>query len=766
MQSSDSDFYKRLVDRTREFVGVCDLNLKPLYVNPAGLQMVGLASLADAQQRDVRDWFFPEDRAFIAGPFFQEAMERGVNNTAVRFRHFQTGRPIWVRYHVFTLKNSAGVVEAIGTVSTDISQIKRSEEKYRGIFDNASVGIAECSTDGRFRRVNDHMCEITGYAREELLQKTIADITHQRDRERDLVALAQMQNDDHDEYRVEKRYLHKNGDVIWVQVSVSPLHDDDGAVSSYLGIIREITSRKRAERLVRESETQFHQLADSIPQLAWMTKPNGEVFWFNKRWYDFTGTKLSEMEGWGWQAVIHPDVLPAVLAGWRSSLASGEPFEMTIPLKGKDGSYRPFLTRGQPLRNETGKIVRWFGTNTDIYHRQQLEEQLRQTAAELTTLNQHKDQFLAALGHELRNPLAPIRTGIDLIRKSTDIHRTHEIADVMQRQVRHMVRLVDDLLDIARVTRGKLTLRQFNIDLTHCINEAIVATKLFIDQAQCSLTFDPPSCDVVVFGDADRLLQVFSNLLHNAAKSTPPGGRIAIDISLSEDEKDVVVSIRDTGIGLRKEQLVEIFNLFSQVQRTDGVQGGGLGVGLSMVKAIIEMHGGSVAATSAGRGAGATFTIRLPHVADTAIDVRPADRNPAREPTTKDRLRVLVVDDNMTAADLLTDAISEIGYDVATVYNGRDAVVHARHERPDIILMDIGMPVMDGHEAARAIRAEPWGGTIRLIALTGFGQQSDRDKSIAAGFDDHIIKPVDIDDIEALLDAESAKRNRSNSAAD
>jgi len=365
---------------------------------------------------------------------------------------------------------------------------------------------------------------------------------------------------------------------------------------------------------------------------------------------------------------------------------------------------------------------------------------------ELRAADRKKDDFIALLAHELRNPLAPIRNGLQVLRLADgDPAAQARAREMMARQLTHMVRLIDDLLDVSRINRNKMELRKGRVALADVVAAAVETARPALDAAGHELTVTLPGGPVHLDADLTRLAQVFSNLLTNSAKYTPPGGRVW----LAAERRDgrVEVAVRDTGIGIPAGSLRTIFDMFSQVDRAVERSTGGLGIGLALVKGLVEMHGGTVAAASPGEGAGSTFTVTLPVLADRpASDGVPAGDGPAR----KGR-RVLVVDDNRDGADSLAMMLRLLGDEVATANDGVEAVEAAAAFRPEVILMDVGMPRLNGLDATRRIREQAWGKAVTVIALTGWGQEGDRERSREAGCDGHLVKPVNLADLEALL---------------
>jgi signal transduction histidine kinase/ActR/RegA family two-component response regulator len=399
---------------------------------------------------------------------------------------------------------------------------------------------------------------------------------------------------------------------------------------------------------------------------------------------------------------------------------------------------RQYETREHLLRIES-----------DVTDRKRAEEALKEA-------DRRKDEFLAILAHELRNPLAPIRNSLHILRLAAGNHpNTERVSELMERQVNHMVRLVDDLFEVSRITRGKIELRKERVQVAVVLRGAVETSRSLIEASHHQLRLDLPAQPLTIDGDPVRLTQVFANLLNNAAKYTPDGGRI--DLEVEDEGEHVAVSIRDTGAGIPAEMLPRVFDPFIQGNRSNGKSPGGLGIGLTLVKMLVEMHGGAVEAHSDGPGQGSEFVVRLPLLHQIVA--------PHREPVPSTAgsfppLRILVVDDNQDSAASLGMLLRLLGADTHVVYSGADALRVVATYQPDAVLVDIGMPDMDGHEVARRLRESPKGRNMMLIALTGWGQEQDRLRSQLAGFDHHLIKPADVGALEALLDSFAHPRAR------
>lgn len=499
----------------------------------------------------------------------------------------------------------------------------------------------------------------------------------------------------------------------------------------------------------KEVEQTFRSLADSIPQLVWMAEPDGRRTWFNQRWYDFSGATYAEVQGSGWQNFCDPRELPRVLKSWQAALANGKTWEETYQLRRKDGQFRWHLARAVPVRDTSGMITRWFGTSTDIHDRIEIEQSLKDADA-------RKDQFLATLAHELRNPLSPISNAIQLWpRVAHDPAEMEHLRTVMSRQVKQMIRLIDDLMDLSRITRGKISLHCETVDLCSLIAQASEVVQPLIEIAQHKLKIETPEEPIFVHGDLTRLTQVFANILNNAAKYTSPRGIIKVHAETQGNQ--AIIKFCDNGAGIPANQLTSIFEAFRQVDRTLDSSQGGLGIGLTLAKQLVEMHRGTIVAHSDGPDCGSEFVITLPVVAKPRCHSSITDS--ASVPCLCVRYNILVVDDLRESADTLAKLLCAIGQNATPLYDGASAIDWILTHHQDVVLLDIAMPGLDGYAIARRLREHTELRDTMLIALTGFGQPRDRKLALAAGFNEHLIKPVSLEKLEQVLGKLTQNKN-------
>ena len=528
----------------------------------------------------------------------------------------------------------------------------------------------------------------------------------------------------------------------WTDMRTAPLFNDDGSVQKWVCMNMDITDRKCAEEVLHRSETRFRALAEASPALIWQLDPAGNMVYLNPRYAELTGRSKPSLMQAGWRSLLHPDDAPAYLAALAEARNLRHRFQCRTRVRDCKGQWCWLESYGMPFFSAQGGYAGHVCMSMDISESVASEKALRDA-------DRRKDEFLATLAHELRNPLAPLCSAMPMMGRPGGSRLADRLQQMMSRQLDYIVRLVDDLMDISRITRGRIALRCASTSLADVLQGAVETSLPLIESAHHRLNRSPVAEGIMLDADAVRLTQVFANLLNNAARYTSPGGQIWLHAY--KEENMAIVSVRDNGIGISPQMLPRVFDIFSQERDTASQRQGGLGIGLTLVANLVHMHGGSVEAKSAGLGLGSEFIVRLPLMPKMApVD---AESHTSGGKTGDDvRQRVLVVDDNRDAADTLSMLLEFMGSKEVKVCNdGPAALVEMQTFRPDVVLLDIGMPGMDGNEVARRIRQQPQFATTRLVALTGWGQEEDRRRTQESGFDHHLTKPVDIGALQALL---------------
>jgi PAS domain S-box-containing protein len=582
---------------------------------------------------------------------------------------------------------------------------------------------------------------------------TVDQLNHPDDRDRDRELYEQLTRRDaplagrQSEYTVEKRYRRKDGSAVWVLVTTNAICDEKGVVERVFSVVQDISVQIQVKRQIAESELRYRSLVSVITDVPWTTDADGRFVTPQPAWSSYTGQTWDQYKDFGWVDALHPHDRESVTELWRISCESGCLYRSTGRVWHEPtGEYRYFQARAAPIIDESvGAVIReWVGTCTDVHEQVVAEMELR-------AADQRKDEFLAILAHELRNPLAPVINGLEFLMQSTET-RTPDIAETiasMRRQAGQLNRLVDDLLDVNRISSGKIELKRTRVDLKTCIEQAVAASRGLADCAEQLIAVKLPAEPILLNGDSARLVQIFGNLLNNACRYSDRGGRITV--STWRDVSDVVVSVKDHGIGIPSNRLDDIFLIFSQIERSHDRSGGGLGIGLHLVRRLVELHGGLVTAYSEGLGRGSEFVVRLP--IEGPVDTAPElTSEPKTDFVESRRRRILIVDDNRDAAFALARLLRATGNETQTAFDGIEATSVAERFRPDVILLDIGLPRMNGWDVCRTIRQKSSGKKPAIIAMTGWGQDDDRRKSLEAGFDGHLVKPVDYASLRQLLD--------------
>ncbi|MBN3921745.1 MAG: response regulator [Nostoc sp. NMS4] len=526
---------------------------------------------------------------------------------------------------------------------------------------------------------------------------------------------------------------------------------------------QEILERQRILEVLRQSEERYRYLAEAIPQLVWTTKPNGECDFFNQNWCDYTGLTLEQSLGSGWLAALHPDDVQRADKVWSDAVKSSTIYNNEYRFKrAADSSYRWQLARGLPLKDEQGFVVKWFGTCTDIHEQKQILEErahlleLEQIArAKAETANRIKDEFLAVLSHELRTPLNAILGWSKLLQtRRLDQKKTSEALATIERNATLQVQLIEDLLDISRILQGKLTLNITKINLKSTVLSALETMQLAAETKliEVNTVFEPGVGQIM--GDSTRLQQVVWNLLSNAIKFTPRGGKVEVRLQEADGYTQIIVS--DTGKGISADFLPFVFDYFRQADSTSTRNFGGLGLGLAIVRNIIEMHGGTVQADSLGDGKGAIFSVNLPLLLDESPRLANQQSYPGFLATNSlplNGIRVLVVDDDTDSRDFIAFVLEQDGAFVMAVSSADEALQTLAEIKLDVLVSDISMPDIDGYMLIHQVRTRTpeQGGQIPAIALTAFASNDDQQKALKAGFQMHLPKPLNPEELIAAI---------------
>ncbi|MGD0961052.1 MAG: PAS domain S-box protein [Methylomonas sp.] len=675
-----------------------------------------------------------------------------------RIEHYETvrvakdGRQIDVSVTVSPIKDNGGRIIGASKIVRDISERKRTEETLRHsqqqneflakILEMSSQPFGVGYPDGRLGLINAAFERLTGYSGDELRALDwIMALTPPEWRDIEQHHLLELQREGQP-VRYEKEYIKKDGSRVPIELLVHLATDSEGSPAYFYSFITDISERKRSELALRQQEERLRLALAAARMATWdWHVPSGEVIW-NEMHYRMMGYEPGEVipSYQAWINRVHSDDINAVQANIQRCMAEGSVYNTEFRTLWPDGTIRWLQARGEFEYGLNQQPLRCYGVMIDITERKEAEQALK-------VADRRKDEFLAMLAHELRNPLAPISNAVEIMKQAnTDPSRITWCTEIIDRQIKHLIGLVDDLLDVSRISRGLVELKKEALEIRDFIQPAMEINQPLIDNRRQKFSMALPSEPLWVEGDRIRLAQVISNLINNAAKYSEEGGHISLSADLSED--DVRIRISDNGCGIDHADLSNLFDLFYQAQRDLDRSQGGLGIGLSLVQSLVEKHGGEVRAFSSGRGLGSEFVIRLPRLIvpkpvtafTTAVSVRNLQK-----------LRILVVEDNQDIAESLAILLEIDGHKIRIANNGSAALEIARSEQLDVILLDIGLPEMDGYSVAQALRSSNGHERTLLIALTGYGQPEDRKKSRAAGFDEHLVKPVNIEILRKLL---------------
>ncbi|MFS0755935.1 PAS domain S-box protein [Noviherbaspirillum sp. 1P10PC] len=617
---------------------------------------------------------------------------------------------------------------------------RMNDQRFRVLVEGVAQAIWEAAPDGAAAIDSPTWRAWTGQSVEEMLGHGWMDAIHPEDR-RDFDARWQDIRQKRSPADLAFRLRRADGSWSWTDMRTAPLFNDDGSVQKWACMNMDITDRKCAEEVLHRSETRFRALAEASPALIWQLDPAGNVVYLNPRYTELSGRPKNTLMHAGWRSLLHPEDAPAYLNALSDARRLRQRFQCRTRVRSRDGAWCWLESHGMPFFTGDGGYAGHVCMSIDISDAVAAEKALRDA-------DRRKDEFLATLAHELRNPLAPLCSAMPMMGRPNGARLSDRLQQMMSRQLDYIVRLVDDLMDISRITRGRIALRRAPTALAEVLQGAVETSMPLVESARHRLNRTPVEADIMLDADAVRLTQVFANLLNNAARYTSPGGQIWLHAY--EEENMAIVSVRDNGIGISPQMLPRVFDIFSQEREAASQRQGGLGIGLTLVANLVHMHGGSVEARSAGLGLGSEFIVRLPKMPKMAqAEEHDASGGGATEDSTQ---RVLVVDDNRDAAETLSMLLEFMGSKAVRVaHDGPSALATMEDFQPDVVLLDIGMPGMDGNEVARRIREQPRFAATRLVALTGWGQEEDRKRTQESGFDHHLTKPVDIAALQSLL---------------
>ena len=609
------------------------------------------------------------------------------------------------------------------------------------IVASSEDAILSKTLDGVITSWNRGAERLFGWRADEALAKHIFMIVPPELHPQEQAFLERVRNGEHIE-QIDVERVRKDGSRVHVSITISPVYDRHGDIIGASTTSRDITARRAFEQQLREQRDVLQLAMRTANMGAWTRDLIADTVWWSPELAEIFGFAIDDTNYSRERlfARLRPEDGERLARTIEQALREHKDYAVEFEFQqAKTGEWRWMEARGRAEYTADGRPAKLYGLAIDITER-------RRSVDALQEADRRKDEFLATLAHELRNPLAPINSGLHILRTAKDSQQASTALEIMDRQVGQMVRLVDDLLDVARITTGKVEVRPEPIDLAEPLNDAIETSQPIFSKNGQRFTVNRPSQPVYVYADRTRLAQVFSNLLNNSAKFSEPGQEITLTVE--PDGGHAIVRVRDTGIGIHPEMLPRVFEMFRQADRTGGRSRGGLGIGLSLVRRIIEMHGGTVIARSEGLGHGSEFIVQLPAIDASRVE---ANRRSLQTNGHLPRRKILVVDDNADAAESLAALLRISGHDTRMAHDGQAAVEAAEQFHPDVVFLDIGMPILDGHETARLIRRQPWGKDMVLVALTGWGQREDRRRSMDAGFNHHLVKPADPAIVEQLL---------------
>ncbi len=758
-QTASNRLRQDVLAQMHDAVLAFDLQQHLIFMNPAAERQYGVpASEALGRLKsDVFSAHWGDEDVPEAG---RRLLQQQTTFTGQMVHRGADGDEVHMDAAVSMLRNAQGEVSGTLYVLRDITErvraekalavatvnLARRERQFATLLENLPDIVARSDRQGRFVYVSPSVENFTGRSAQDYLGHTVAELRMPAALTTQWTAIVDHVLHHGTTHKVKFDYLSPGMGPRILEARGVPEFDEHGTVESVLSITVDVTEQETAYAALGASQVRLKFILDSARIGDWeLDFRSGQIM--HSLLHDRCFGYAHPVSRWSLD-----DLLAHVHAEDRSEVASqvercrrtGEDLRLETRVVWPDQTVHWIALHGSLWSGACPDDRRLAGIVSDITDRKEAERALN-------VADRMKDEFLATLAHELRNPLAPIRNALQIMRLTDKPDVNEKARDIIDRQLSHMVHLVDDLLDVSRISQGKVELRLQRTDVVGVIQTAVETSRPLIEAGKHQLRVRLPSMGtLMVDADVTRLCQIVANLLNNAAKYTPDGGRI--DVDAREQDRYAVIAVRDSGVGIPAELLPQVFDMFTQIDRTLARSQGGLGIGLALVKRLVEMHDGVVTAHSDGTGQGCRFTVRLP-LATAGSPGSAAGGTPAsaQRAAGRHQTRVLIVDDNIDNADTLAQIVSMMGYEILTVHDGLAAVQAAGSFLPHVVLMDIGLPLLSGHDAARQIRQQPNGHGMYLIALSGWGQQEDLNKSRSAGFDRHFVKPVDIDALMQVI---------------